>query len=77
VNWQPIETCPLPEFDPVCWYASGKPVLTWDGWVSIASYGYTAKGKGRWRNHMGVIAPTHWMPLPDPPLAPARVDDPR
>ena len=67
-EWQPISTYPLPEFDVVHWYKSTPRVLIWDGFVRLASYGYTQKGKGRWRDHdVRICHPTHWMPLPIAP----------
>ncbi len=66
-DWLIIDDYPLPEFNQATWYKSGESVLVWDRWAQIASYGYTQKGKGRWRSNMGVINPTHWMPLPGPP----------
>ena len=66
-EWQPIETCPLPAFDPEKWYRNGPSVLLWTHWVSVGSYGYTQTGKGRWQIVGRTVHPTHWMPLPDPP----------
>ena len=66
-EWQPIETAPIQAFDPKEWFMSGQRVLLWHGGVSIGSYSYTKRGKGRWQNWSGTINPTHWMPLPPPP----------
>jgi hypothetical protein len=70
-EWQPIETYPLPPFDKDKWFMSGERVLIVKGGmtVSIGNYGYTERGKGRWRDAMGyTCSPTHWMRLPEPPL---------
>ena len=68
MNWQPIETAPIAPFDPEHWYrAASEAVLVYPG-RNIASYSYTQRGKGRWRTWMGVTCPTHWMPLPPPPV---------
>jgi hypothetical protein len=69
MGWQPIATAPVHEFDPDNWWSQGTSVLIFAGtYARIASYSYTKKGKGRWRDHYGtVVAPTHWMPLPAPP----------
>jgi hypothetical protein len=68
VNWQPIETYPLPEFDAKTWYRNGPRVLLWTGnYATIGSYGYTQKGKGRWQDQGRTTVPTHWMPLPSNP----------
>ena len=67
-KWEPIDTCPIQPFNVDRWYVSGQMVLVFaGGCVSIAQYGYTRKGKGRWKNWLGVCEPTHWMPLPEPP----------
>lgn len=65
--WRPMETCPPFEFDQANWFKDGPRYLLWVGHCTIGSYGYTEKGKGRWRNHFGNIHPTHWMPLPEAP----------
>lgn len=67
--WQPIKTAPIQPFDAENWYMSASPnLLLWSGhWVTIGGYGYTQRGRGRWRNHAGTLTPTHWMPLPQPP----------
>ena len=67
MNWQPIETYELPPFVKDSWFISGDRVLVWIGHVSIAQYGYTKRGKGRWWGVLGNCNPTHWMPLPEPP----------
>jgi hypothetical protein len=70
MKWQPIETAPIREFMPDKWYMAHSPyLLAWNGHcVSIASYHYTEKGKGRWRVD-GRIAEglTHWRPMPEGP----------
>jgi len=60
--WQPIETAPKDE--DVLLYQRGEGVRAgyWDdehGWLAVETQGLTG----------GKIQPTHWMPLPDPPLA--------
>lgn len=66
-EWKLIETCPITVFDRDKWYVSGERYMLWCGYATIGDYSYTQKGKGRWRNWSGQIAPTHWMPLPEPP----------
>lgn len=68
MEWQPIETAPIKPFDKEHWYMDGPRMLVArSGHITIAQYGYTKTGRGRWRNSLGVFCPTHWMPLPAPP----------
>lgn len=67
MNWQPIETYPIPAYDADNWYRSAPPTLLFTGGVVIGWYSYTQRGKGRWQAFGGIVHPTHWMPLPDPP----------
>jgi hypothetical protein len=69
MNWQPIETAPLPAFDKDNWFMGGLRVLVWrPEFAEIARYSYTERGKGRWQNDTGqVVCPSHWMPLPPKP----------
>jgi hypothetical protein len=66
-GWLPIDTCPPFEFNPELWFQDGPRYLLFVGYAVIGSYGYTKKGKGRWSGSYGIIRPTHWMPLPEPP----------
>lgn len=68
MDWMPIETAPIPMFDKENWFVSGPSVLLFKNYPVIGSYGYTERGKGRWRTYGRIIEPTHWMPLPPPPL---------
>jgi len=71
--WQPIETAPK---------TGGQEVLLWDGDdVSVAYYsivGWTGVAAGAvafWEERRGSVPdaihvePTHWMPLPKPPVS--------
>jgi len=66
-EWQPIETFPIHTFDKETWYKDGHSYLFWTGHVVIGAYGYTQKGKGRFRSWYGNILPSYWMPLPESP----------
>jgi hypothetical protein len=71
MEWQPIETAPIKPFDKERWYVGGTRLLLWTGYgACIGDYSYTQTGKGRWRDHHSTITPTHWMPLPKPPVQP-------
>lgn len=67
-GWQPIDTAEIHAFDAECWWASGDYVLVWDRGIFVAWYGHTLAGKGRWMAGSEVVQPTHWMPLPAPPI---------
>ena len=69
-GWQPIETAPIQPFVKEAWYKDSPKLLLWtDHYCVLGGYGYTEKGKGRWRSWAGNISPTHWMPLPVAPNA--------
>lgn len=68
MDWKPISECPEFKFSQEDWYLNGPRYLLWIGYQVIGSYGYTEKGKGRWKRDNGyVIEPTHYMDLPDGP----------
>lgn len=67
MEWKPIETAPK----------DGTKILTWReckegslGSITVSEWGRTGYGE-HWRpSPMAIrIAPTHWMPLPEPPDA--------
>jgi hypothetical protein len=67
-QWQPIETAPIKPFDAENWFMPHSPqFLLWIGRPVIGNYSYTKHGKGRWRDFVGNVDPSHWMPLPPPP----------
>jgi hypothetical protein len=72
MEWQPIETAPIETFNKERWFmAHSEPLLLWlGGYITLGSYHYTERGKGRWQNHLGNCKPSHWMPLPPPPKEP-------
>ncbi len=69
--WQPIETAPM-----------DTPVLIWDGQMMATAYCWAFESSPE-RKHWSIHgasgyefeeefdAPTHWMPLPEPPHKPA------
>lgn len=72
-EWQPIETAPKDgttvllyrEVVPfkVVGYGRWEDVLGISGWIS---YGFHRGGGDA--SNLGLAAPTHWMPLPAPPV---------
>lgn len=72
-EWQLIEAAPLPEFDAAKYFSKTFRCLTASqyGHMKCATYSFTSRGKGRWMDDGGyVCVPTHWMPLPKPPVKP-------
>jgi hypothetical protein len=65
-KWQPIEAAPMDGTNVLLFipkYAMGRvPYVMVQGWN-------LAGDRRGWRSHYGggIIEPTHWMPLPDPP----------
>lgn len=58
-EWRPIETAPTDD---------EHPILTWDGnSFDVCEVGWWNDDKPAWFNGNIVIAPSHWMPLPEPP----------
>jgi len=69
-GWMPIASCPEFPFEKDTWFRDGPSYLLWTGsYCTIGAYGYTQRGKGRWRSYHGTITPTHWMHLPVGPGA--------
>lgn len=64
--WQPIETAPK-DGDP---FNYGDPILGWDG-KEIAIIEWLSTEWSLCHDYEGLVGfhPTHWMPLPAPPLA--------
>lgn len=69
IDWKPIETAPIPDFDPAKWLENSFRCIgtTKHGFIGAMSYSYTQKGKGRWTAHYGVVHPTHWAETPNLP----------
>ena len=66
MGWQPIETAPRgrPLFD-----ENGPYVLL--GWTNRLDMTIARFERRHWRDGYGgaVLEPTHWMPLPEPPMS--------
>ena len=66
MSWQPIETAPTDGTHVLLFiprYAMGRlPYVMVQGWNLAAD-------RRGWRAHYagGIVEPTHWMPLPEPP----------
>jgi hypothetical protein len=77
MGWQPIETAPLGQWVLVSaskademgvrFYTARKEEWEWEGEGGIHYEGPYADGYTCLLSDIGV-EPTHWMPLPDPPL---------
>jgi hypothetical protein len=69
MNWQPIETAPRDGKENVLLF-DGKTVSA-GGWTTDLDAGAEYEGQlgmfGWWWIEGGDCAPTHWMPLPEPP----------
>jgi hypothetical protein len=70
-EWRPIETCPQDTFCLVYQDGAIRTMLRENGaWLSLAvaidKFGDVVPGVDV--RETGVYEPTHWMPLPDPPL---------
>lgn len=69
-DWQPIETVELPPFVKENWFMDAFKCLgARSGYfMGQITYGYTERGKGRWKDARGYICtPEFWMPAPAPP----------
>jgi len=78
--WRPIESAQIEPFKKAEWFKphSAKMLLctALGGHIYIGNYGYTQRGKGRWRDSGGYIrAPQFWMPLPTAPAFPEASTD--
>ncbi len=62
MEWRPIETAPK---DKSTWFLAAKAGCRWAIVVRAMPLG----GFQDWRGELieGLFAPTHWMPLPEPP----------
>lgn len=69
MDWKTIDSAPIDPFNADKWFMPHSPrLLLWLGNAAvIGNYGFTRKGKGRWSDWHGIINPTHWMELPEPP----------
>lgn len=68
-GWQPIATAPK---DGTTILLYGEGAVTVGGWMSAADQGAEPDEEyliaaGWWSLDLRDNAPTHWMPLPDPP----------
>lgn len=60
LKWQNIETAPKDG----CWH----PVAHFrNGTMSWWERAYWQSKRSQWRTHGGIVEPTHWISLPDPP----------
>ena len=66
-DWQPIETAPKVEDHDGLYFRNKILVWSPSGWWEIV---YWCGATSQWRSYLGhgKRNPTHWMPLPDPPI---------
>lgn len=77
MDWQPMETAPTDGTDVLLWWpfwCKGRPTIGRFGYKNIQQWlaPEALEGDGD--------PPTHWMPLPDPPVVgvvSARIDPPQ
>ena len=71
MSWQPIETAPKDGTEVLLYFSDGR-ILIGDYVVTEQlRHGKTAWKNEGWRTFFGLVhdnKPTHWMPLPEPPL---------
>lgn len=70
-EWQPINTAPRTGARIMLYDASNEDGDMWIGHFLL--YPYVARGSEGWRHPHGWCAidvPSHWMPLPPPPVSP-------
>jgi hypothetical protein len=66
-SWQPIETAPKDGTRMLAWWPHLKqPVIAWIS-QGGSSYGKWTFASFRFETIPPIIAPTHWMPLPEVP----------
>lgn len=67
-DWQPIDTAPKDGTDVLLFNGHPRVGSWFDSW-EYDSWHPEAKETGGWIMYGGrVIHPTHWQPLPEPPL---------
>jgi len=66
-DWMPIETAPkdvpILAYEPYEWGGGAVVTIYWQPNVNYVAGGYWGGG-----SPLRVYEPTHWMPLPEPPL---------
>lgn len=77
MGWQPIETAPKEREGLLL---SDGRVVSYGGWVSQVDQGAEYEGQwcapsAGWWSMDRIEQPTHWMPLPEPPVAGDKDDE--
>jgi hypothetical protein len=70
-RWVPIATAPRVRDQPILLWNGSANIGEWDGhssWYVVANGGYAWDGDGETGGIPRVESPSHWMPLPDPPV---------
>lgn len=70
MTWQPISTAPRDGTEILVWGCVGQDIERAHIWaVVIAEWDdWPHKPAWRWSDGMEEVVPTHWMPLPAPPV---------
>lgn len=67
MKWQPIETAPKDGTAILIWQPDKKKGLSQDD--NRYAIGYWRVAEGGWGNRNSAeVNPSHWMPLPEPPV---------
>lgn len=60
-NWQSINTAPKDGTHILCYLPYGQSLM-------IETWWHVDERNGLWFHEDGEVCPTHWMPLPKPPI---------
>jgi hypothetical protein len=70
-GWRPIASAPHVEGQPILLWDGDVSVGQWDGhrsWYAVSGGSYVWEGDDDRGGIARIDDPSHWMPLPEPPL---------